>query len=352
MGEARTRVLSLDALRGFVVAAMLVVNNPGRPELAPYQLGHAPWGQGITFADLVMPWFLFVIGVSLPFAIEPGRGKPGLWRKAVTRCLVLLGLGILLVSSANRRLVIGLDVLQHLGLAGLFATLVYVRAGHARWLVSIGILVAHWALLRFSGPLGEHDNVIARFNREHLAPFHLAGLVSPVATTALVLFGTHAGQWLRDQDLAIGARSRRMLLAGSVAAGAGWIWHYDLFFSKALWSAPYLLFAGGLGMILLALAHLLVEGCGFRTLAFPFTVFGRNAILAYFGAIIVKHHTVDEWRTTSRTGIETSMRDAIVAHYVEVFGGPWGSFTWTLTWLLFVWLACLWLYRRGIFWKL
>lgn len=70
------RVLALDAFRGLVVAGMLLVNDPGHPERAPAQLRHAAWGQGITFADLVMPWFLLAIGVSIPFAVRAWFAQP------------------------------------------------------------------------------------------------------------------------------------------------------------------------------------------------------------------------------------------------------------------------------------
>lgn len=350
------RLVSLDAFRGFVVAAMLVVNNPGRPELAPYQLGHAPWGQGITFTDLVMPWFLFTIGASLPFALDPARGTGPLLRRALVRCATLIVLGILLVSSAQHRLVIGLDVLQHLGLAGLFATLAWLWCKRRRWLVALAILAAHTLLLRTNGPLDEHDNVVARINRDWLAPLHLAGLLSPIATSALVILGTYAGEALADAGRTVLQRALRLAGAGVVLAALGWLWHFDLMFSKALWTAPYLLFSGGLALVILAVAHALVEGLGARWLAAPWLVFGRNAILAYFGAIVVKHHTVDEWRTRladgpSGTIREGSVRDAIVETFIAWFGGPWGSFAWTLSWLALVWLACAWCYRRKLFWR-
>ncbi len=342
------RLTSLDVLRGFVIASMLFVNNPGRRELTPGWLDHASWGVGITFADLVMPWFLFVIGVSLPFWVERSAGRPGFWSRVTRRALTLIGLGILLVSSAQHRFVIGLDVLQHLGIAGFLATVVYVQARRGRPWIILALLVSHWLLLRFvpapgvpAGTLEPDRNIVAWINSNWLAPLHLAGLISPVATTSLVLLGSYAGEWLRAGE------ARRLVLAGAALASGGWIWHYDLFFSKALWTAPYLCFSGGLGMLLLALCHRLFDPPRWAFLASPWIVFGRNAILAYFGAIMLKHHTVEEWQLSSGS----SVRDAIVDAYVAALGGPMGSVAWTLTWLAVVWLICFPLYRRRLYWR-
>lgn len=93
-----------------------------------------------------------------------------------------------------------------------------------------------------------------------------------------------------------------------------------------------------------------------RWLALPWIPLGRNAILAYFGAIVIKHHTVDEWQVATidpATGAArgSSMREAIVGHYVEWFGPGPGSLAWTLTWLVFVAALCAWLHRRGLYWR-
>ena len=60
-----SRDLSLDAFRGLTVMLMIIVNMQGNGELAFAALEHAPWN-GLTFADLVFPWFLFIVGLSIP----------------------------------------------------------------------------------------------------------------------------------------------------------------------------------------------------------------------------------------------------------------------------------------------
>src|SRR5207244_11400548 len=63
------RLESLDAFRGFAIASMVLVNNPGDWGHIYAPLGHAEWN-GWTFTDLVFPFFLFAVGVSMAISIE------------------------------------------------------------------------------------------------------------------------------------------------------------------------------------------------------------------------------------------------------------------------------------------
>jgi predicted acyltransferase len=92
--QANQRLLSLDAFRGLTIAGMLLVNNDGKGE--PYgPLEHAPW-HGWTPTDLVFPFFLFIVGVAIPFsmarrAAEQSRRQllGGIWLRALA--LFMLG---------------------------------------------------------------------------------------------------------------------------------------------------------------------------------------------------------------------------------------------------------------------
>src|SRR5512143_305671 len=66
------RLRSLDAMRGLTVAAMIVVNNPGSWTDGYASLAHSSWN-GWTLADLVFPFFLLIVGVSLDLALASRR---------------------------------------------------------------------------------------------------------------------------------------------------------------------------------------------------------------------------------------------------------------------------------------
>ena len=67
MKAVANRLESLDVFRGATIAAMILVNNPGDWNSVFAPLLHAYW-IGCTFADLVFPWFVFIMGVAMPFA--------------------------------------------------------------------------------------------------------------------------------------------------------------------------------------------------------------------------------------------------------------------------------------------
>ena len=63
------RLLAVDILRGITIAGMLLVNNPGTWEHIYTPLEHAEW-IGLTPTDLVFPFFMFVMGVSMYFSLR------------------------------------------------------------------------------------------------------------------------------------------------------------------------------------------------------------------------------------------------------------------------------------------
>ena len=102
------RVLSIDALRGLVMFAMILVNDIAPAEHLPWWMQHYSKdkpGGGLTFVDLVFPAFLFIVGMSIPFALggRLARGEP-LWKllpHILVRTLSLLLIGVMMVNAAS-----------------------------------------------------------------------------------------------------------------------------------------------------------------------------------------------------------------------------------------------------------
>src|SRR5690349_21612672 len=92
------RLLSLDVFRGLTIAGMILVNSPGN-ETTYAPLDHAPWN-GLTPTDLVFPFFVFIVGVSLAFSfskrLERGEEKTQLLLQVFKRTAIIFGLGLLL----------------------------------------------------------------------------------------------------------------------------------------------------------------------------------------------------------------------------------------------------------------
>ena len=99
---AQGRLLSLDAFRGFTIAAMVLVNNPGDWSSLYAQLAHAKW-HGWTFTDLIFPFFLFIGGVSMALSLgrlaEAGADKPALLAKLAKRAALAVAAVVVMVVA-------------------------------------------------------------------------------------------------------------------------------------------------------------------------------------------------------------------------------------------------------------
>ncbi|CAF0889821.1 unnamed protein product [Rotaria sordida] len=111
------RLLSLDGFRGFALVAMIFINYGGGGYA---QFEHAPW-HGITVADIVFPFFVWMLGTSLVFSlknsIDKGVSKRTLLKKVAIRTIKLFAIGFIL----NTRFKVDLTVVRILGVLPRFA---------------------------------------------------------------------------------------------------------------------------------------------------------------------------------------------------------------------------------------
>lgn len=108
---SKRRLVSLDVFRGITVALMILVDDAGGFLPA---INHSPWN-GVTLADFVMPFFLFIVGVSLGLTYKKLSCRVGATRKAVFRALKLLLLGLVLQGGyfhGINDLTYGVDIAQ------------------------------------------------------------------------------------------------------------------------------------------------------------------------------------------------------------------------------------------------
>jgi predicted acyltransferase len=359
VARSPVRLVSLDAFRGLVIVAMLLVNNLIWTPRTPRQLMHAPWGQGVTFTDMIFPWFILAMGVAIPFsagaARERRQPRGRYLLRAGRRAAVLVILGWVVDSVVAHRPVLGMGVLQLLGLAYLAGVLAIQLPAVGRVLLAGTCLGGHWALIRFapvpgagSTALDADLNIIKYLNEVYLGP-HLAGIISVVPTSALIILGTLAGEVLRPPALRGGRVAATLLGAGAALAAGGWLWQRDLPFNKPVWSASYILFAGGVGTVVLGLCYLAFDLARLHAVAYPFAVFGANAIVVYVASILFKVLVLQRVRPPLPHTPALSIQDAAVRYLSARFGVDLGGWLYTLAFIAFWWLVLLWLYRRRIF---
>ncbi len=291
----RARLASVDALRGLTVAAMLLVNDAGDWGHVYAPLEHATWN-GCTPTDLVFPFFLFIVGVSLSLSLGPridSGSDPGALRRTVlVRALRIVVLGLVLHAAAHwlmdTRAYRPFGVLQRIGIcfavAGMFA--IHTRP-RTQWMVFVGILLGHWALLVWGGPLTKEGNLASRIDTALLGRFAYEfdpasglghepeGLLSTIPAIATTLFGVRAGDWLRRRQI------NRLWQVGLVAIAVGWLWSGVFPLNKQLWTSSYVLWSGGIALFALLIAHIAIDEHGFPPIG---RSFGVNAIAAYAGS--------------------------------------------------------------------
>ncbi len=308
MTASEQRLVSLDAFRGLTIGAMVLVNNPGSFEHVHAPLEHAEW-HGWTPTDLVFPFFLFIVGVSMTFALPrqlEALGKPALYRRVLRRCVLLFALGLLLNLSPEFALgdlrIAG--VLQRIAIVYLAVSVLYLETSRRTQIaVALALLGGYWLLMTRAaapgfeaGDLSPEGNLASWIDRRFL-PGRLwretwdpEGLLSTLPSIATALTGVFTGYWLRS-----GADSRRlisrMLAWGGALMALGLVWDVSFPINKNLWTSSYVLFTTGAALLLLAGCYWLIEIEGRRRWAQPLLVFGRNPIALYVLSSLVARAT-------------------------------------------------------------
>lgn len=282
MAQSRSpRLISLDVFRGLTIFGMIVVNTPGN-HTAYALFDHADWN-GCTLADLVFPFFLFIVGVAVALA------KPDL-PKAAKRAAIIFGLGLLLNAIPNwhPETFRWLGVLQRIALCYLGAAWVAgFETAALEGGISAALLLLYWYVvqLRPFTPDGSLEGVIDRavlgtaHTYRHL-PYDPEGLLSTIPAFAQTLLGVAVGRKLLS--------SKPLFALGAGLAAAGWLWSYAFPFNKQLWTSSYVLWTSGLACLLLGALMAAVDERGKKPAwAKPLEALGVNAIAAYVLPILM-----------------------------------------------------------------
>lgn len=374
------RLLSLDLLRGLTIGFMIMVNNNGSSR-AYWAMKHSAWN-GFTPTDLVFPTFLFLVGITTVLStaarLAKGATRQSLFMHIVRRTIVLYLLGLVVNSFPffNIHTMRFYGVLPRIAICYFIVGTFYLLSPGWRNKVAVAVaaLVGYWMLMRFIPvpgfgtpthqiPLLDPDaNLTAWLDRHIFSAPHLyertrdpEGLLSTIPSVATTLMGLLTGLWLLTGNT-LGRKARGIAIAGVSCVVLGGLWNLSFPINKKLWTSSFVLFAGGLSLLLLALAILVVdvrrqsghEG-GKNPLAFTvLLVLGMNAITAYVlsellaSAIAVIHvgpgESLKRWLYH---GILAAMPDS-----------GFSSLLYSLAFLAVCWVPVYLLYRRRIFIKI
>lgn len=360
----RSRVLSLDALRGFDMFWIMggeeifhtLAKNTGSPFWTAIsdQFEHPAWN-GFHFYDLIFPLFLFIAGVATPYSVgrelEKGTPRKKLLLRVIRRGLILVLLGIMYNNGLKIHPLSEIrfcSVLGRIGLAYMFANIIYLytkQLGQIIWFASL--LIGYWLLLSLTsapghprGDLTMEGNFASWVDRTilpgrlYLGIHDPEGLMSTIPAIGTGLLGILTGNFLKNSSFSPSAKAARMAVAGVISLVLALAWNTIFPINKNLWTSSFVLNVGGISLLLLACFYYIIDVRGYRKWAFFFSVIGMNSILIYLSPHFINWHY---------------MTDGFFYWVGQLIPTPWNALAMVFCFLTVKWAFMYFLYRKKIF---
>lgn len=436
MATTSKRLLSLDFFRGLTIAGMILVNDPGSWKTVYSPLLHADW-HGCTPTDLVFPFFLFIVGVSIVFSFskqqQAGKSNGQILLRAAKRALILFLLGLFLagfpffggqdISGTQRGayivfliaflttllgkevvkqprsgwtfsdrvkqiwqylpwvfllgiLVLGFSqfdlsqlripgVLQRIALVFFFCAAIFLYFGWKAQLYILGIcLLGYWALMTLvpvpgvgAPNLEPETNLGAWLDRTLIGSSHLysqtrvwdpEGLLSTLPAFGTGILGMLVGFMLKSHKDKT-EKTVWLFVAGAAAIFLGLFWDLVFPINKKIWTSSYVLYTGGLAMMVLAICFwfLDVRGIKMPRLTHFMVAFGVNPITAYVASGLLAKTLL-----IIRVGEDQTLWNRIYETIFASWLGPYNaSLLFAITFVLVIWVPIWYLYKKQVYIK-
>lgn len=303
---------------------------------------------------LMAPYIGMVAGLGFLFADEPPLGWPGggmaRLRKVVGWMLAIGAVVYFALDFNHFQTSLPLlrvpGVLQRIGLCYFFASVIVLYSGvRGRVIWTVVLLLGYWAIVAWvQAPVANPDLVQSRpegllhdWLDLKLIGLHVyserpdpEGLLSTIPAIATTLLGVLAGNWLhgyRDRN----EKTIGLFFAANLLLFAGLWMNRSFPINKKIWTSSYVLLAGGIAMNALAMCYWLVDVKGRRRWAWPFLVFGTNAIAVFFASGILGRLIGVTWTLpvddSGRLAPMGGLWHTLTIWFNAVFG-PAGAVTW------------------------
>jgi len=358
-----TRLVSLDVFRGATMASMVIVNNPGDWGAVYAPLLHAEW-HGWTPTDLIFPFFLFIVGVSITLS-----SRSATWGSILRRSALILALGLFLSGyprfDVSRWRIPG--VLARIAVCYLFAASAYrltagdrKRQGRSLFFIAMALAVGYWLVMTLvpppggaAGDLSPEGNLGAWIDRAVMEG-HLykprwdpEGILSTVPAISTTLLGIIAGLWL-GSDETPSRKASLLAIAGVAGIAVGYLWSAVFPINKNLWTSSYVMFTAGGASLLLAACYWIIDVRGWRGWTKPFVVLGSNAITLFVVAALLAR-TLGFIKVPSAGGEVSLNRFIYVTFFAPSAAPKNASLMYALANLVVLFALLAWMYRRRIF---
>lgn len=359
------RLISLDAFRGFTIAAMVMVNNPASWSYVYPPLGHASWN-GLTPTDLIFPFFIFMVGISVALAytkrLNIGSPKGPMYKKIVIRSIKIFAVGIFLwlFPNFNFESIRFAGVLPRIAVVFLACAFLFLNSKWKTQAIVAGILlVGYWLVMCFIPTPGYGKvmlepgaNIAAWIDSKYL-PGYLwqetwdpEGLLSTLPAIATGITGMLAGHLVLSKI----EPERKIIYLFSISFFAfiiGFFWNYIFPINKSIWTSSFVMVTSGLAGMVLAVSIFFVDILGRTRFTKVGIIFGSNAITVYVLASF--------WRIPFYT--LKIAGESLNNHWLNLFENlgwsmNFGSFTYAAMFISLNFIPAYFLYKKKIFIKL
>ncbi|WP_459189718.1 acyltransferase family protein [Parabacteroides sp. APC149_11_2_Y6] len=377
MEQATTykRLESLDVLRGFDLFCLVALEGVLHPlghaiDASWYNsflwwFSHVQW-EGFSSWDLVMPLFMFMAGVSMPFALSRYKTMPdkmAVYRRIGKRVLLLWIFGMMcqgnLLGLDPDRIYLYSNTLQSIAMGYLIAALLFLHVRPAIQIATaVVLLLVYWGAMQFisvdgfgggnytpDGNLAEWIDrvVLGRFRDGavvqdgqviFLESYRYTWILSSLNFGVTVLTGLFAGQILKS-DRAQKRKYQLLFIIGTIMVAAGWLWGLQLPVIKKIWTSSMVLVSSGYCFLLMGLFYYWIDYKGHRRNITWLKVYGMNSIVAYMLANVVSFKCIG-------TSLFHGLEQYIGNYYPALIAVSNALIIYVILWLL---------YKRNIFLK-
>ena len=360
LAQEQERILSIDFFRGLTMFLLIgefsglfssLVDPAFRGtivEAIGQQFHHHEWN-GLHFWDLIQPFFMFIVGVAMPFSFNRRWDQGDSWNKtfrhALKRSLLLLFIGWALYCIEPGEITFHFtNVLAQLSVTYLIAFLLMKKAVKWQLIVSFALLLAtdllyrFWTVEGFNQPFTPDHNFGSWFEmtvQGSLSGDHWVAF-NAIPTSAHTIWGVLAGMLLMNKWT---ARKKILVLViiGMVGVIIGYAMNPFVPIIKRICTSSFVIVSGGWALIGLAISYWLIDVLKFRKSLLFFAVVGMNPLFIYLFAHL---------------GGNNLLQKIFIPFTKGLFG--WSGelsvniITSTAIWLS-LWYICYFLYKRRIF---
>lgn len=367
---------SLDVLRGFdlfcLVALEAIMHPLARAINAPWfnkfmwNFSHIEW-EGFSTWDLVMPLFMFMAGVSMPFALSRHKtlpNKTAVYKRILKRVALLWLFGMMcqgnLLGLNPDYIYVYSNTLQAIAMGYLIAAILFLHTGlKVQVLATIALLLSYWGIMEFvtvgnygGGNYTPDGNLAEWIDRVVLGRFRdgakvvdgevvFAGwyrytwILSSLNFGATVLSGVFAGHVLKNKLISQKRKTLLLLALGAAMVIVGWLWSIQLPIIKKIWTSSMVLVSSGYCFLLMGLFYFLIDYKGYRKNITWLKVYGMNSIVAYMLTLCINFQCIGK-------SIFYGLEQYIGAYYPVLIAASNAFIVYIILWYM---------YKKGIYLK-